>query len=237
IGRAIVETFAEAGARVVVSSRKLDACEALVQDIKKQGGDATAIACNVSSADDCVALAEGALKTYGAVDIFVGNAGVNPKFAPLGEIPLDAYQKVVDANIRGNLVLCQRLLPQMVTRKHGVILIISSVGGFVGTPGTGVYSMTKAANMSFVRTLATEYGQYGIRVNSIAPGLIVTDMARMFLENEPFRRKVEARTPLRRVGQPQEIASIALCLASDAGSFVTGQTLAVDGGSSISSPS
>jgi len=124
IGRAIAERYAKAGARVVVSSRKLDACEKVVADIKAAGGEAIAIPCNVSVADECVALAQGALKAYGRVDVFVGNASVNPKFGKLGEIPLDAYQKVVDGNIRGNLILCQQLLPQMVERRDGVIIII-----------------------------------------------------------------------------------------------------------------
>lgn len=142
--------------------------------------------------------------------------------------PLDAYQKVIDANVRGNLWLCQQLLPQMRERKDGVI--ITSTGTLIGTPGTRVYSMSRAANMSFVRTLAVENGPNNIRANAIAPGLILTDMAHLFTENPELRQQVEARVPMRRLGKLQEIASIAFCLASDAGSYLTGQTIVVNRG-------
>ena len=233
IGRAIAERMAEAGAKVVVSSRKLDKCEEVASAIRDAGGDATAIACNVSHMEQLENLVAQTMKTYGRIDILVGNAAVNPHYGPMTEIEESAFDKIMNSNIKANLWLARMVLPQMAERKDGVILVLSSIAGIKGTDDIGVYGISKAADSALVRNLAVRWGEHNIRCNAIAPGLIKTDFARALWENPERLAKVEASYPLRRIGDPDDIAGVAVFLASRAGQYVTGQTIVVDGGSTI----
>ena len=233
IGRAIAERMAEAGAKVVVSSRKLDACEEVVSAIKKAGGEATALACNISNKPELQQLVERTRQVYGKIDILVCNAAVNPHYGTTQEIPDSAFQKVIDCNIRSNHWLCQMVIPEMAERGDGAVLIVSSIGGLKGSSSLGTYGLSKAADMALARNLAVEWGPRNVRVNCIAPGLVRTDFARALWENPETYELAVQRYPLRRIGEPDEIAGAAVFLAARAGSFVTGQTLVIDGGATI----
>jgi NAD(P)-dependent dehydrogenase (short-subunit alcohol dehydrogenase family) len=233
IGRAICERMAEAGAKVVVSSRKLDACEAVVEGIRAKGGEATAVACNVSHIEQLQNLVDTSMKTYGRIDCLVGNAAVNPHYGPMTTIDEGAFQKIVDCNIRANLWLSRMVLPQMAERRDGTIIIISSIAGIKGTDDIGMYGVSKAADMALARNLAVRWGEHNIRINTIAPGLIKTDFAKALWEDPERRAAVEAGYPLRRIGDPDDIAGVAVFLAADAGRYITGQTIVVDGGATV----
>lgn len=233
IGRAICERMAEAGAKVVVSSRKLDACQEVVEGIKAKGGDAVAVACNVSHIEQLQHLVDTAMATYGRIDCLVGNAAVNPHYGPMTTIDEGAFQKIVDCNIRANLWLARMVLPQMAERKDGTIIVISSIAGLKGTDDIGMYGVSKAADMALARNLAVRWGEHNIRINTIAPGLIRTDFAKALWEDPERRAAVEAAYPLRRIGDPDDIAGVAVFLAADAGRYITGQTIVVDGGATV----
>lgn len=233
IGRAIAERMAEAGARVVVSSRKLDACEEVVAAIKKAGGEATAVACNISNKLELQALVDRSREVFGKIDILVCNAAVNPHFGPTQDIPDSAFQKVVDCNIRSNHWLCQMVIPEMAERGDGSVLIVSSVGGLKGSASLGTYGLSKAADMALTRNLAVEWGPRNVRVNCLAPAIVRTDFARALWEDPKTYEAATQRYPLRRIGEPDEIAGAAIFLAARAGSFVTGHTLVIDGGATI----
>ena len=229
IGRAIALRFAEAGAHVIVSSRKADACAAVVDEIKDAGGTATAIACNVSDPDAIAALVTEAP----AIDVFVGNAAANTHHGPTLDVGDSAFDKIFATNVKANLRFCQALFPQMAERGGGVAIFITSIAGLRGTDDIGIYGMSKAAETSLARSLAVGWGPHGIRVNCIAPGLVRTDFARALWEDDAKRTAAEAQYPLRRIGEPDDVAGAAVFLASSAGSFVTGQTIVVDGGITI----
>ena len=233
IGRAIAERMAEAGAKVVVSSRKLDKCQEVADGINAAGGEAIAVACNVSHIDQLENLVDQTMKAFGKVDILVGNAAVNPHYGPMTDIEETAFDKIMDSNIKANLWLARMLLPQMAERRDGVVILLSSIAGIKGTDDIGVYGISKAADSAMVRNLAVRWGEHNIRCNAIAPGLIKTDFARALWENPERRAQVEASYPLRRLGEPDDIAGVAVFLASAAGSYITGQTIVVDGGSTI----
>jgi NAD(P)-dependent dehydrogenase (short-subunit alcohol dehydrogenase family) len=233
IGRAIAELYAEAGARVVVSSRKLDACREVVAAIEARGGAAVAAACNISRKEECAALVARAREAFGRIDVLVCNAAVNPYYGPLAEIPDEAFDKIMASNIRSNLWLCRETLPEMAERRDGAVIVISSIAGLRGSPSIGAYAVSKAADMQLVRNLAVEWGRFNIRVNAIAPGLIKTDFARALWENPELREITLKQTPLQRLGEPEDIAGAALFLAAPAGRFVTGTTIVVDGGVTI----
>ncbi len=233
IGRAIAECMAEVGAKIVVSSRKLDACEEVVEGIRARGGDAVAIACNVTHIDQLENLVEGSMRAYGQIDCLVGNAAVNPHYGPMTTIDESAFEKIMNCNVRANLWLSRLVLPQMAERKNGSIIIISSIAGIKGTDDIGIYGMSKAADMAMARNLAVRWGEHNIRVNTIAPGLIKTDFAKALWEDPEKRAKLEAQYPLRRIGEPDDVAGTAVFLAADAGRYITGQTIVVDGGSTI----
>jgi NAD(P)-dependent dehydrogenase (short-subunit alcohol dehydrogenase family) len=235
IGRAIATRLAEAGARVVVSSRKQPACVDVVQDITDRHGPerAVAIAASISSKGDLERLVETTVATFGKIDILVCNAASNPFYGPLGEISDDQFRKVLDNNILSVHWLARFSTPAMIEAGGGTILIISSVGGFRGSATLGAYNLSKAADMQLARNLAVELGPSGIRVNCIAPGLIRTDFSRAIVDDPDSRDHYLRNTPLRRLGEPDDIAGCAVFLASSAGAFVTGQTITVDGGFTI----
>ncbi len=218
---------------MVVSSRKVDACQEVVDGIKAKGGEALAVGCNVTHVEQLQHLVDESMKAYGRIDCLVGNAAVNPHYGPMTTIEEPAFQKIVDCNIRANLWLSKMVLPQMAERKDGTIIIISSIAGIKGTDDIGMYGVSKAADMAMARNLAVRWGEHNIRVNTIAPGLIKTDFAKALWEDPKRRAMVEAQYPLRRIGDPDDIAGVAVFLAADAGRYITGQTIVVDGGSTI----
>ena len=230
IGRAIAERMAEHGARVVVSSRKAEACEAVVQAITGAGGQAAAIPCNIGRKAEVEALVAGALAQYGQVDALVCNAAVNPHFGPMADIADDAWDRIMATNIRSNLWLANLVAPGMAARGGGSITIVSSIAGLRGSSNLGAYGVSKAADMQLVRNLAVEWGGQGVRANAIAPGLVRTDFARALWEEPANLARRNAATPLGRIGQPDEIAGAAVFLAAPAGRFMTGQTIVIDGG-------
>lgn len=235
IGKAIAERMAEQGARVVISSRKPESCAEVAQSINAVRGEGTAIAipANISSKDDLKQLAAQATQRLGKIDILVCNAASNPYYGPLAGIEDDQFRKILENNVIANHWLIGFVAPQMIERKDGAIIIVSSIGGLRGSPVIGAYNISKAADFQLARNLAVEYGPHNVRVNCIAPGLIKTDFARALWEDPEMLKRRTSTTPLRRIGEPDEIAGAAIFLASQAGSFVTGQSIVVDGGVTI----
>lgn len=236
IGRAIAEAMAQAGARVVVSSRKPAACDAVVEAIANAGGEAIAVPCNVAERSQLEALVERTIEHWGRLDILVCNAAVNPYFGPMARMPDDAYERIMNTNVRSNFWLCNLAAARMAANGGGSITIVSSIGANQGSATLGVYGMSKAADFALVRNLAIEWGPQGIRANGIAPGLIKTDFSRTLWQNEQLLRNVEQGTPVRRIGQPEDIGGVAVFLASRAAAYLTGQTLVVDGGITVREP-
>lgn len=236
IGRAIAEDMALAGARVVVSSRKEDACAEVVEAIRAAGGEAKAVGCNISHRQQLEHLVEAAVAEWGRLDVLVCNAAVNPYFGPMASMPDDAYDKIMNSNVRSNFWLCNLAAPHMVAGGGGSIIVVSSIGGNQGSGTLAVYGMSKAADSSLVKSLAVEWGRRGIRANCIAPGLIKTDFSRALWENPALLSAVERKTPLGRMGVPGDVSSLAVFLASAASAYITGQTIVVDGGLTITEP-
>jgi NAD(P)-dependent dehydrogenase (short-subunit alcohol dehydrogenase family) len=233
IGLAIAHRMAEAGAKVVISSRNQPACDEVAADINAKGGDAFPFACNINYKAQLQALADKTLEQYGKIDILVINAALNPFYGPSQDIPDDAFDKIMNSNIGSAHRLCQMVLPGMAKLGGGAVIIVSSIAGIKGSNVLGAYGISKAADMQMARNLAVEWGPHNIRVNCIAPGLVRTDFARALWENPETYQQTVSKYPLRRIGEPDEIAGAAIYLASDAGSFTTGQTLVVDGGGTI----
>ncbi len=233
IGRAAAECMAGLGARVVISSRNLDACEPVAEEIREKGGEAVAIACNISHKPQIERLIAETEKKLGPVDILVCNAAVNPYYGSLQDISDEAWDKIMGSNVRSNLWLCNGVIPGMIRRGGGSIVIVSSIGGLRGTPVIGAYGVSKAADFALARNLAVEWGKDGVRVNCVAPGLVKTDFARALWEDEKAVARRNAVTPLRRIGEPHEIGPAIAFLASDAASFITGETIVADGGVTI----
>lgn len=233
IGRATAEAMAAQGARVVISSRKADACEETAKAIRDEGGEAIAVPCNISDRAQLQGLVDATLAQWGRIDILVCNAAVNPYFGPLSGLPDEAYEKTMNANVRSNIWLCNMVIPQMAERGDGSVIIVSSVGGLKGTDKLGIYGITKAADMALARNLAVEWGPENVRVNCLAPSIIRTDMARALWDNPEIYDAAVKNYPLRRIGEVQEVAGAAVFLASPAGRFVSGHTLVIDGGATI----
>ena len=236
IGRAIALRMAEHGARVVVSSRKLEACQSVVAEIHANGGQATAHPCNIAHKPELQSLTDRALHDYGRIDTLVCNAAVNPYFGPLATIPDDAWDRIMGSNVRSNLWLANMAAPGMAARGTGSIVVISSIAGLRGSPTLGAYGVSKAADMQLVRSLAVEWGPRGVRVNAIAPGLVRTDFARALWDDPALLHARTRDTPLHRIGEPDEIAGAAILLASPAGAFITGQVIVIDGGATAGAP-
>jgi NAD(P)-dependent dehydrogenase (short-subunit alcohol dehydrogenase family) len=233
IGRAICLQMAAHGAAVVVSSRKLDACEAVAAEIAAAGGRASAIACNIGYRDQVEALVAGARAAFGRIDVMVCNAAINPHAGPLSEITDALFDKIMASNVKSNLWLANLTIPEMAARRDGAVIIVSSIAGLRGSGGLGAYGVSKAADFQLARQLACEWGPSNVRVNAIAPGLVRTDFARYLWENPELYQKAITGYPLRRIGEPDDIAGIAVFLASPAGAFVTGQVVVADCGATI----
>jgi NAD(P)-dependent dehydrogenase (short-subunit alcohol dehydrogenase family) len=235
IGRAIAEALADQGARVVISSRTMAACRATADAIDAAHGAGAALACaaNIGSKDDLRALVEASRRHFGRIDVLVCNAASNPHYGPMAGISDEQFRKIFENNVLSNHWLIGMVAPEMLERREGSIIIISSIGGLRSSTVIGAYNISKAADFQLARNLAAEYGPSGVRVNCIAPGLVRTDFARALWENPETLKSVTAATPLRRIGEPAEIAGAAVYLAARASAFTTGQTIVVDGGATI----
>ena len=233
IGKAIARALAQHGARVVVSSRDEGRVEATARALTDEGLAVLGLTCNVGRKAELERLIEESRKALGQIDIVVGNAAINPHYGSFADISDDAFAKIMATNVQSNLWLAQLVADEMRERKEGAIIYVSSIGGTIGSEVIGAYCISKAADLQLVRNLAVELGPHNIRVNAVTPGLVRTDMARALWEDEERAADRIARTPLRRLGEPEDIAGIAVYLASDAGRWTTGQSFVVDGGTSI----
>jgi NAD(P)-dependent dehydrogenase (short-subunit alcohol dehydrogenase family) len=235
IGRAVAEQMAEQGAKVVISSRKAGPCEEVAGGINAKHGEGTAIAvpANISSKEDLQRLVDETNTAFGKIDALICNAASNPYYGPQAGISDDQFRKILDNNIISNHWLIQMVVPQMIERKDGAIIIVSSIGGLRGSTAIGAYCISKAADMQLARNLAHEYGPHNIRVNCVAPGLVKTDFAKALWDTPEGEKRASQGTPLRRLGEPDDLAGAVIYLSSRAGAWTTGQTIVVDGGTTI----
>jgi NAD(P)-dependent dehydrogenase (short-subunit alcohol dehydrogenase family) len=233
IGLAVAQQFAKRGAKVVISSRKIESCEVARDGILAAGGEAIAVACNISYKEQLQALVDATVAKWGRVDILVCNAAVNPHFGPMSSLPDEAYDKTMNSNVRSNVWLCNMAMPLIAQNGGGAVVIISSIASVIGTKMLGVYALSKAADSQLARNLAVEWGAKNIRVNAIAPGIIKTYFAKALYEDPNVEKAVLKHYPIGRLGEVDDVSGIAVLLASRAGAFITGQTIVVDGGTTI----
>ncbi len=234
IGRAISERLAQHGANVVICARKAEAAEALANEINdRDGGRALAVVGNITLKEDLETMVSRAEAEFDRVDILVANAGLHVQFGPSAEMTDAALEKTMDGNFRALHILSQRLLPAMAKQGWGRIINIGSIAAHFGTGLYHSYTLSKSLAMQYTRNIAVEFGEAGIRANTVSPGLVRTDMARGLLEDEEELAKELARSTVGRPGEPDEIAGMIVALACSAGNYVNGQTLAVDGGQTI----
>jgi len=228
IGRATAEAFARAGAKVVISSRKPEACEAARAEMAAAGHEVISVPAHVGKGEDITRLVDATIEAFGRLDVVVCNAAVNPVFAELQDITEDTWAKVMDTNLTSVWRMSKAAFPHIARQGGGAMVLLSSTASLVGTVTEGPYAVSKAAENHLARQLAVQWGPKNIRVNTIAPGLTRTDMIR---NHDPamVARALE-RTPLRRMGEPSEVAAVALFFASDASRHLTGQLLVADGG-------
>jgi NAD(P)-dependent dehydrogenase (short-subunit alcohol dehydrogenase family) len=230
IGRAIALGFARAGAQVVVASRKQTGVDAVAAEIRELGGTALAVAAHVGEETAIVSLVEKALAAFGRIDVLVNNAATNPHFGPLLDATAAQWDKIMQVNLRGVFLLCQQVVPGMRERGGGSIINIASIEGLRPSKVLGVYSVSKAALILLTQALAQELGPDGIRVNALAPGLIRTDFSVALWQAPGLADAIAARTPLQRLGEPEDVVGAALFLASSASAYVNGAVITVDGG-------
>jgi NAD(P)-dependent dehydrogenase (short-subunit alcohol dehydrogenase family) len=237
IGEAIAHRYAEHGARVIISSRKADACERVAGEVNAKWGKGKEVAhpipCNINMREQLEMLVTQTRAKWGKIDVLVCNAAINPVFGSMSQMTDEAFDKIMGANVRSNHQLCNLVIPEMVERKDGSIVIVSSIGGLRGSPVLGAYCISKAADFQLARNIAVEFGIHNVRANCIAPGLIKTDFAKALWDNPAILERSTSTSPLKRIGDPDEIAGAAVFLASKAAAFMTGQTLVVDGGVTI----
>ena len=232
MGKAMAQALADHGARVMISSRKLDQCRAVADEINAHHGDARAeaFACNAGYKDQLQALVDATHERLGPVDVLIGNAGVNPFYGPMSAIPDDAYDKIMATNVKSNHWLAQMVAPDMVARGRGSMMFTSSTGALAPSLTLGTYGISKLALVGLVRNLAAELGPSGVRVNAINPGLIRTDFAQALWDNPEAEQRASQQIPLRRLGEADDLKGLAVFLASDASSYITGQALVICGG-------
>ena len=237
IGEAIAHRMAEHGAKVVISSRKADACEKVTADVNLKWGKgkevAISVPCNINQREQLEQLVTKTRAKWGKIDILVCNAAINPVFGSMALTSDEAFDKIMGANVKSNHQLCNLVIPEMVERKDGSIIIVSSIGGLRGSPVLGAYCISKAADFQLARNIAVEFGVHNVRANCIAPGLVKTDFAKALWDNPAILERSTSTSPLKRIGEPDEIAGAAVFLASKAAAFMTGQTMVVDGGVTI----
>lgn len=235
IGRAIAEELAAHGAKVVISSRKQDVCDEVAATIEAEygAGSAIAIAASISDKAQLEDLFARTKQELGPVDILICNAATNPYYGPMDGIADDQFRKIFDNNVLSNHWLMQFALPDMRARGDGAIVVVSSIGGLRASTTIGAYGVSKAADLQLVRNAAAENGEHGVRVNAIAPGLVKTDFAKALWDNPKALAAIEARLPMRRIGEPRDIAGAAVYLASPAARWITGQAIVIDGGATI----
>jgi NAD(P)-dependent dehydrogenase (short-subunit alcohol dehydrogenase family) len=235
IGKSIALVMADAGAKVVVCSRKLDACQAVVDEIAARGGTAIAVACNISDKEQVESLVKEAEARLGKVTTLVCNAAVNPAYGPMAALEDRAFDKIMQVNVGASIRLINLVAPGMAAKGEGSIILLSSIAGLMGSKTIGAYAISKTADIQVARNYAVELGPQNIRVNALVPGLIHTDFSTVLWEGKRGENFI-ARTPLGRLGTPEDIAGVALFLASKASRYVTGQAIVADGGTSISDP-
>lgn len=234
IGRAIAEAFCAAGARVVISSRNQDACDQVTTEINaSKGGQTIGIAASISDKGALEALVAKTREQLGRIDVLVCNAASNPYYGPMAGISDEQFQKIFENNVLSNHWLINMVAPEMIARRDGAIIIVSSVGGLLGTDVIGAYNISKAADLQLVRNLAVEFGSTNVRINAILPGVIRTDFARALWEDPKAEKSLQRAVPLGRIGEVEDIAGTAVFLATRAGAYVTGQGIIVDGGMTI----
>ena len=236
IGKSIARHCAIHGANVIISSRKLNICEKTADEINNEVGKELAhpIAASISDENQLNELVKKTREKLGKIDVLVCNAATNPFMGSMLDMPNDKFDKVMNNNIKSNQILCNLVLPEMIDREDGSIIIISSIAAIKGSAILGAYNISKAADVMIVKNIAAEFGHKNIRANSIAPGLIKTDFAKALWENPDILKTVLGTTPMQRIGVPDEIAGVAVMLASEAGNYINGQTIVVDGGTTIS---
>jgi dehydrogenase/reductase SDR family member 4 len=234
IGLASAQGLAEHGARVVISGRKVEAAEAAAAGIRATGGEAIAVAANIGRKDELQRLVDAATAKWGRVDIVMANAAIHPWVGSVLELEDATFAKFMQVNVQSSVWLAQMTVPGMLERGYGRFILVASVVGLLGDPVTGTYGLTKAADMQFVRNMACEFGARGITANCIAPGTFKTEMARSQWEDPELVRWYQGRNPSQRFGEVEEIAGLAVLLASPSGGYINGQTIAADGGHSIS---
>lgn len=235
MGQAMAEGLAEHGARVVISSRKLDQCQEVADTLNERFGPdtATAIACNIGYKEQLQALVDETRERLGPIDVLVHNAGINPFYGPMSEIPDDAFDKIMGSNVRSVHWICQMVAPDMLEKGQGSIMVTASTGAFHASEVLGTYNISKLADIALVRNLAAEWGPKGVRVNAICPGLIKTDFAKALWDNPEAAQRANEAIPLRRLGEAEDLKGLAVFLASDASSYITGQALTVCGGANM----
>lgn len=233
IGQAIAELFAEAGAKVVVSSRKQEAVDLVAKSITDKGQHAIAVACNVGEPQDVQRLIEKTISTYGTIDILVNNAAANPAFGPVVQTDGNAFDKIININLKAPFELARHVYPYLKEKKSGSVINISSIGGIRPEQGLGIYSVSKAALISLTKVMAKEWGDDNIRVNVICPGLIKTKFSEALWSNEKIMGMIMKMQSIKRAGTAEEIAALALFLASDASAYCTGAVFTADGGFTI----
>ena len=234
IGRTIAEVLAEQGARVIVSDLDGAACEGVAAGLRSRGAQAVGLPGDLAQGAEVERFAALALTAFGGIDILVSNAGIQGPGGPLAAATDDDWQRVFDVNLRAAARLTTQLIPAMAARGGGSVVLMSSIAGLRGNRAIGLYGLSKAALAQLARNLAVEWGAQGVRVNAVSPGLIRTPLAAGLLGDDAFMARRLQATPLRRVGEPEEIAGVVAMLASRAGGFITGQNLVVDGGTTIS---
>jgi NAD(P)-dependent dehydrogenase (short-subunit alcohol dehydrogenase family) len=233
IGQAIAEMYAAAGAKVVVSSRKQEAVDAVAKSITDKGGKAIGVACNVGEPQDVHRLIEKTISTYGTIDILVNNAAANPAFGPVVQTEGSAFDKIININLKAPFELSKQVYPYLKEKKSGSVINISSIGGIRPEQGLGIYSVSKAALISLTKVMAKEWGDDNIRVNVICPGLIKTKFSEALWSNEKIMSMIMKMQSIKRAGTPEEIGALALFLASDASAYCTGAVFTADGGFTI----
>jgi len=233
IGEAIAQALAQAGAKVIVSSRKQEAVEQTAQEIKQAGFEASAVQAHMGNMDEARALVDRAVEIYGGVDIIVNNAATNPVFGPMMNCDESVFAKIMGVNVQGPLELCKKAVPVMRKRGGGSIINIASIGGLHPEQMLGLYSVSKSALISLTKVMAKEWGSLGIRANSICPGLIKTKFSQALWQNQAMVNQMLMMAPIKRLGEPEDIAGLALFLASDASAYCTGGVYVADGGMTI----